>query len=246
MARVAVRTDDFQLAYRLIKKLRQSQIKYIQLEYSTPLPHDVIFWFGTHKEVQHSSDENGVSCDIDLVDVTIQKHINLLLAGPDVKLLSFGVDTGPRPGLAWFADGRLIGSSQLEDIDSVVQEINQIIYYLAPQSSIIRIGKGPRTLSNRIVNSCLDQGFDVELVDEKNTSIGSRHDHVSSAKNIGLKPGIPIFNHMKVIPTKGEVREIQRISRLASHGKSTIPSNLARSVAKGRMSLKEALNLHSQ
>ena len=246
MARVAVRTDDFQLAYRLINKLRQLQIKYIQLEYSTPLPNDVIFWFGTHKEVQHSSDENGVSCDIDLVDVTIQKHINLLLAGPDVKLLSFGVDTGPRPGIAWFADGRLIGSSQLEDIDSVVQEINQIIYYLAPQSSIIRIGKGPRTLSNRIVNSCLDQGFDVELVDEKNTSIGSRHDHVSSAKNIGLKPGIPIFNHMKVIPTKGEVREIQRISRLASHGKSTIPSNLARSVAKGRMSLKEALNLHSQ
>ncbi|MBU03463.1 MAG: hypothetical protein CMA58_00545 [Euryarchaeota archaeon] len=246
MARVAVRTDDFQLAYRLIKKLRQSQIKYIQLEYSTPLPQDVIFWFGTHKEVQRSSDENGVSCDIDLVDVTIQKHINLLLAGPDVKLLSFGVDTGPRPGLAWFADGRLIGSSQLEDIDSVVQEINQIIYYIAPQSSIIRIGKGPRTLSSRIVNSCLDQGFDVELVDEKNTSIGSRHDHVSSAKNIGLKSGIPIFNHLKVIPTKGEVREIQRISRLASHGKSTIPSNLARSVAKGRISLKEALNLHSQ
>jgi len=246
MARVAVRTDDFQLAYRLINKLRQLQIKYIQLEYSTPLPNDVIFWFGTHKEVQHSSDENGVSCDIDLVDVTIQKHINLLLAGPDVKLLSFGVDTGPRPGLAWFADGRLIGSSQLEDIDSVVQEINQIIYYLAPQSSIIRIGKGPRTLSNRIVNSCLDQGFDVELVDEKNTSIGSRHDHVSSAKNIGLKSGIPIFNHLKVIPTKGEVREIQRISRLASHGKSTIPSNLARSVAKGRISLKEALKLHSQ
>lgn len=246
MARVAVRTADFQLAYRLIKKLRQSKIEYIQLECDKPLPSDIIFWFGTHKEVQQSSDEKGIPCDIDLVNLTVQKNINLLLAGKNVKLLSFGVDTGPRPGLAWFADGKLIDSLQLEDIDSIVTEINKIIYYISPKSSIVRIGRGPKTLSNRIVNNCLSQGLNVELVDEKNTSIGSRHDHVSSAKNIGLKSGIRIFNQLKVIPTKGEVREIQRISRLASHGKSTIPSNLARSVATGRLSLTEAINLHSQ
>jgi hypothetical protein len=246
MVRVAVRTADFQLAYRLIKKLRQSKIKYIQLEYDKPLPSDIIFWFGTHKEVEQSSDEKGIPCDIDLVNLTVKKHINLLYAGKNVKLLSFGVDTGPRPGLAWFADGKLIDSLQLEDIDSIVTEINKIIYYLSPKSSIVRIGRGPKTLSNRIVNNCLSQGFNVELVDEKNTSIGSRHDHVSSAKNIGLKPGIRIFNKLKVIPTKGEVREIQRISRLASQGKSTIPSNLARSVASGSLSLTEAINLHSQ
>ena len=169
MVRVAVRTDDFQLAYRLIKKLRQSKIKYIQLEYDTPLPSDIIFWFGTHKEVQKSSDKKGIPCDINLVNATVQKHINLLLAGENVKLLSFGIDTGPRPGLAWFADGKLIDSLQLEYIDSVVSEINQLMYYISPKSSIIRIGRGPKTLSNRIVNNCLSQGFDVELVDEKNT-----------------------------------------------------------------------------
>ncbi|PDH22619.1 MAG: hypothetical protein CND89_03725 [Marine Group II euryarchaeote MED-G38] len=244
MARVGVRTNDFQLAYRLIKKLRHSQIKYVQLEYDAEIPSDIIFWFGTDEEVRQSTDKNGVSCDIDEVDITVQKYINIILAGPNVELLSFGVDTGPRPGLAWFADGRLIGSLQLEEVDSVVKEINQIIYHISPKSSIIRIGKGPRTLSNRIVNNCLDKGFSVELVDENNTSFGSRHDHVSSAKNIALKKGISVFKRLKVIPTKGEVREIQRISRLASQGKSTIPSNLARSVATGRISLTEALHLH--
>jgi hypothetical protein len=245
MARVAIRTDDFQLAYRLIKKLRQSEIEYIQLSYESLLPPDITFWFGTDREVQQSTDDRGISCNINSVDETVQKNINLLLAGDNVQLLSFGVDTGPRPGLAWFADGRLIDSLQLEDIDSIASEINQIIYYISPISSIIRIGKGPKTLSNRIVNSCLNQGLNVELVDEKNTSLGSRHDHESSAKNIGLKSGIRIFNQLEVIPTKGEVREIQRISRLVSNGKTTIPSNLAISVAKGGLSLTEAINLHS-
>ena len=136
-----------------------------RLKYDTEIASDIIFWFGTHKEVQQSSDKKGIPCDIDLVNATVQKHINLLLAGENVKLLSFGIDTGPRPGLAWFADGKLIDSLQLEDIDSVVSEINQIIYYISPKSSIIRIGRGPKTLSNRIVNNCLGQGFNVDIGD---------------------------------------------------------------------------------
>jgi|TARA_B110000495_G_C22972772_1_gene571099 hypothetical protein len=249
MGGLAIRTNDFQLAYRLIKKLRELDIQHIQLEHEGNIPSDVSFWFASTKEVNESSDSRGIACDIYSLDSIVSKTLNRLLSGPNVNILSFGIDTGPRPGIAWFADERSIGCMQLESVDGVVDQINQIIYDISPRypsSSIVRIGNGPRTLSNRIVNLCLAEGLYVELVDENNTSRGSRHDHVSAAKNIGKKSGIPIFSRLKVIPTKGEVREIQRTSRCISEGRTTIPSNLARSVAVGKLSLIEAVNLHSQ
>ena len=48
-----------------------------RLKYDTEIASDIIFWFGTHKEVQQSSDEKGIPCDIDLVNLTVQKNINL-------------------------------------------------------------------------------------------------------------------------------------------------------------------------
>jgi len=247
--RVAIRTQDFQLAYRLIKKFKDLKIPHIQLGHNQNVPKSVFCWFGSFEEVQCSNDKRGIACNANNVSNTINKTLNRLFAGPDVKVLNFGVDTGPRPGLAWFADNRFIGCMQLEYVDEVANKISQIIGHISPKypnKSLVRVGNGPRTISNRIVNSCLNYGFDVELVDENNTSSGSRHDHVSSAKSIGSKSGVSISNRLKVSPTRGEVREIQRISRLLSEGKTTIPSKLAASVAIGNLSLIEAVNLHSQ
>ena len=76
--------------------------------------------------------------------------------------------------------------------------------------------------------------------------MGSRHDHVSAAHAICTKEGVPVTERLQVIPTEGEVREIQRRSRSISEGRLTIPSQIARAVAVGRLTLSEAVELHIQ
>ncbi len=46
-------------------------------------------------------------------------------------------------------------------------------------------------------------------------------------------------------PSQGEVRVVQEHSREYSNGRSTIPRLLARAVAKGEMTLDEAVELHN-
>jgi len=46
-------------------------------------------------------------------------------------------------------------------------------------------------------------------------------------------------------PSQGEVRVIQEHSREHSNGRSTIPRLLARAVAKGEMTLEEAVEQHN-
>ena len=41
---VAVRTDDFRLAYRLLGRLRDSGIEHMQLDPENPVPNRVDFW----------------------------------------------------------------------------------------------------------------------------------------------------------------------------------------------------------
>ncbi|MDP6856210.1 MAG: hypothetical protein QGH13_01600, partial [Candidatus Thalassarchaeaceae archaeon] len=48
----------------------------------------------------------------------------------------------------------------------------------------------------------------------------------------------------RVRPTNGEIRDIQRRSRKESGGRATIPSNLARAVAVGQLTINDAIKSH--
>ena len=133
---------------------------------------------------------------------------------------------------------------QMESVDTTVDYVEAILNDFMPPESVVRIGNGSPTISSRIANVCLARGLAVQFVDETSTSIGSRYDHVSAARRICSKEGIPVTERLQVIPTEGEVREIQRRSRSISEGRLTIPSKLARAVAVGRQTLSEAVELH--
>jgi hypothetical protein len=47
-------------------------------------------------------------------------------------------------------------------------------------------------------------------------------------------------------PTEGEVKDIQRLSRIESGGKITISKELAKKVAKGKLSLKDAMRKQNE
>ncbi len=245
MPEVAVRTEDFRLAYRLLDQLRVSGLEYTQIDFRQPIPNGINYWIGSHSEVDGCEDVRGIGCDVDEIDSVIGSIINRMNAGESVNRICFGIDPGPRPGLAWLADGRPAGSIQLESVDVVVDRIIKILNDLNPNESVVRIGNGVRTISSRIANVCIARGLSVQLVDESSTSIGSRNNHSSAARLISYIEGIPVKSRLQVIPTDGEVREIQRRSRRISEGRFTIPSSLARAVAVGRLSLNDAVTIYS-
>ena len=129
-------------------------------------------------------------------------------------------------------------------VDAVVDRLIDILADISPVEAVVRIGDGAPTISSRIANVCLARGLAVQFVDEHSTSIGSRHDHIGAARAICSLEGIPVIRRVQVIPSDGEVREIQRRSRRISEGRLTIPQSLARAVAVGRLTLTEAVELH--
>jgi len=230
----------------LLDRLRDSGIEHMQLDPEHPVPNRVDFWIASHAEVGGTKDARGIGCAVEEIDSVISSIMNRIAVGEKVQRICFGIDPGPRPGLSWIADGHPAGSIQMESVDATVDQVIAILNDFMPPESVVRIGNGSPTISSRIANVCLARGLSVQFVDETSTSIGSRHDHVSAARAICTKEGVPVTERLQVIPTEGEVREIQRRSRSISEGRLTIPSQLARAVAVGRLTLSEAVELHIQ
>ena len=244
MEHLVVRTADFRLAWRLIKVIQRRKIPCIQLHPNDPLPHENSVWIGSVEEVESCSEGQAVYADESCIELAVERAFHLLKGlGPTV-IVVFGVDPGPRPGLAWLADGVLVGAALIEKVDDVASHIQAIASGIEHDRLIVRIGDGSSTLRNRISNCCIVRGLTVEFVDERRTSRGiSRHHHHAAATRIALLDGVRITQRQVVAPAEGELRELQRRSRRMSEGEITISRNLAKSVAVGRLSMEEALEV---
>jgi len=104
-----------------------------------------------------------------------------------------------------------------------------------------RIGHGAPTHRNRIINSILPLNLRIEIVDERSTTSQHPAPDVQAAKMIGLKEGRPVNSLVKVSPTKGELDDMKRRSRLMSKGRFTISTGTAELVALGEMTLEDAV-----
>lgn len=242
MEPIAVKTADFRLAWRLLREIHKRQIPCIQLHPDDPLPNDDTVWIGTVAEVEASGEGRGVWAIEEEIQLAVERALHVNRHIGKIIVLTFGVDPGPRPGLAWLADGVLIGVAQLERVDDVPNHIDGIASGIEHDRLVIKIGDGSITLRNRIANVCLARGMHVEFVDERRTSHGiSRHHHHAAATKIASLSGKRINTRQEVVPADGELRELQRRSRRMSEGRLTISSDLAKAVAVGRLSMDEAI-----
>ena len=243
MGVLIIRTADFKLAYRLMKALRRCEIEFLQVSENAPLPHGASVWLGTPEEVLASKVGNGIPCTLEDVAVSIDRALHLSTLKDPTRILAFGIDPGPRPGLAWNSDGKPLGTEQMEDVDDTVDRICQLVKSIPHAVAVVRIGDGSPTIGSRLANICLARGLRVEMVDERRTSTGvGRHEHHAAAARIVQIIGEEVTSKRKVKPSTGEVREIQRKSRSESGGKLTLPIELAQAVAVGRLSMVEAFD----
>ena len=238
-----IRTADFKLAYRLMKSLRERGLEFLQVLANAPLPSETSVWFGTKDEVAASNIGVGVACNLSDIEISIDRALHLSNQEKITHILAFGIDPGPRPGLAWNSDGKPLGSQQMENVDDTIDRICGLISSIPHNLSVVRIGDGSPTIGFRLANICLARGLRVEMVDERRTSTGiSRNEHKTSASRIARISGEVVSNKRKIQPSTGEVREIQRRSRRESGGRLTLPLELAQAVAVGRLSMVEALD----
>jgi len=109
----------------------------------------------------------------------------------------------------------------------------------------VKVGRQARTFRNRIVNGLLSlkEEFDISLmiVDETSTTLTKHNSHMNAALEISFMDGSEVIFSLPVKPTEGELRDIQRISRIKSDSRVTISRELALRVALGELPIDEAI-----
>jgi len=235
--RIAVRTDDFRLSFHLMRELKRRKCDFIMLATSNE-------WDGILLTSPEEVQEGHIPATEDTVEIAVERAIQASRGLDSAVQLVFGIDPGPRPGVAWLADGIVVGSAQLEQIELVADHITGLASAVKHQRMCVKVGDGAPLLRDRIINQLILRGIETLQVNEYKTSSGSRmKTHLHAATRIALMGGNRIYSLRELNPTDGDLKEIQRQSRIQSLGNLTISTELARRVACGELSLDEAIRI---
>jgi hypothetical protein len=176
------------------------------------------------------------------LEISVERAIQASRGFESAVQLIFGVDPGPRPGIAWLADGIVVGSAQLEEINGVADHIIGLSSAVKHQRMCVKVGDGAPLIRDRIINQLILRGIETLQVSEYRTSSGSRiKTHLHAATRIALMGGNKVYKIRDLNPTEGDLKEIQRQSRILSSGDFTISTELARLVACGEISIEDAV-----
>ncbi|NOR60398.1 MAG: hypothetical protein GQ469_07195 [Methanosarcinales archaeon] len=180
---------------------------------------------------------------------TINAALKLLNGKNDINQVVIGIDPGKNPGVVVLEDGQVseVHHVPARDVPGLVR---QILENYPGKDIVIRIGNGARLVRTQLINSILDMGANVEVVDETGTSPSMGHgihsfemSDIIAAINIARLKGTRATKQ-EIEPSMGEIKRIQEYSREHSNGKTSIPRDLARKVAKGEMTMEEAIEKH--
>lgn len=241
MKLVGLLTEDSRRYYEMIEALKAEDIEYTSLDFCDSVPANVAVVVTTEKErVRVPFDKVVVDDEPAEAMATIRRYMN---GGRAVKDLMIGVDPGHRPGVAAVADGVVLTRGIAKSPEDVKIVVDGIIREHPSSNIVVRIGNGDRTNRNRTFNGLWEFGLRPEIVDERNTTTKSATPDEDAAVEIALTPGFRPGGKQKVDPAPGELRNIQRLSRLHSEGSITVSKGLAAKVAKGEISMDEAIGI---
>ena len=235
MRKIAVRTEDFRLSFHLMRELKRRKCNFVMLSLEDK-------WDGILISSPEEVREGDIPATEDTIEISVERAIQASRGLDSAVQLVFGIDPGPRPGIAWLADGIVVGSAQLEQINAVAEHIMGLASAVKHQRMCVKVGNGAPLLRDRIINQLILRGLETLEVNEHKTSLGSRTKaHVHAATRIALMGGRRVYSIRDLEPTDGDLKEIQRQSRILSAGNLTISTELARMVACGELSLDDAI-----
>jgi hypothetical protein len=239
---IVVATEDFELYHDVVSELRDRGVQFTTIEPGVKLPDD------TTVVLVGEDDSVDVPAGIDVVEGSAESSRTAVeaviasLRGEGGRTI-VGIDPGEQPGIAVLKGDMIVATFQVppERVADVVQEEIED----AP-NPLVRIGDGARLIGARIVDELDD--VPVELIDETGTTpylgTGVRGlGDVLAAVNIARIEGEKIDSR-DIEPTAGEIKRIQEHSREQSDENRTIDGELARRVALGELTIREALDEH--
>ena len=139
MSRLAVRTEDFQLSYKIIQELRKRKIEFSVLESGASIPSNDTIWFAHIDEINSSNIVGRpIPTSPDTIEQSVDVAMYLLRGNSSPNQLVIGIDPGPKPGIAWLVDGVIIGISQFNFIDDIIPKIGLLIAASSCNETIIR------------------------------------------------------------------------------------------------------------
>jgi len=241
MRLIGLLTEDPKAYFEVIETLREEDLKFVSLDFFDPVPANVGVIITTEAERSKIEFDNIVADDDP--DVAVSRAKRILNGEKPVKNLTIGIDPGVRPGFAALGDGVVMAKSVAESPESVRGKVDELLREYPSANIVVRIGHGDRTNRNRIFNTLWDDGLRLEIVDERNTTKRSHTPDQDAALEIALTPGYSPCKKQEIEPCAGEIRNIQRISRLESDGSLTVSKELAKRVALGEISLNDAIEL---
>jgi hypothetical protein len=244
MRTIGLATEDPRTFFEMLQALRNQRLKFVCLEPGEAVPADVGAVITTEKERDLIPFDRVV---LDPNPGTAIAHAKMMLSSEtSVRELVIGIDPGVRPGVAVLGDGIVLTKHLADSPEAVRPLIEDVVKGYPDASVVVRIGHGDRTNRNRIFNTLWDDGHKLEIVDERNTTTRSHTPDEDAAVEIAMTPGFRPRKRQDTEPSAGETRNIQRLSRLESAGSITVSSELAKRVAKGELTLQEAIEAQRQ
>ncbi len=239
MKAIGLVTEDSRVYFEMLEALRRHDLKFVSLDFSDPIPGNVGVIITTEAERDKVDFERVVTYPDP--EAAIARARRMLAGEKAIKELVIGIDPGIKPGFAVLVDGVVLSRSLAPSPESVAEMVDDVVKDYPTAKVIVRLGNGDRTNRNRIFNSLWDCGQHVEIVDERNTTKRSQTPDEDAAVEIAMTPGYCPSKRQETEPCDGEIRNIQRISRLESDGTITVSKELAKRVATGEISLREAI-----
>lgn len=238
---IGLQTQDPRTYFEMLEALREQNLKFVSLDFSEPTPANVGVIITGERE-RDRIDFDKIVTDAD-PDVAVARAKMLIAGEGNVKDLLIGIDPGVRPGFAAIGDGIVLTRSIADSPEAVSVMVDALVREYSDANIVVRIGHGDRTNRNRVFNALWDGGHRLEIVDERNTTKRSQTPDEDAAIEIAMTPGYRPGKRQENDPCPGEIRNIQRISRLESSGSLTVSKELAKKVAKGELTLKDAIDI---
>lgn len=244
---LGVLTQNFGVYYELVKYLKEADVPFVSLAFGEPIPLNVGVVLTTMEELGRVPFPDVLPWKGSAQN-TVDLALEVLKGRPQYRTVVVGVDPGERPGIAVYGDGRLLRVEQVQAPELVLDEVARAIDSLSADLFIVRIGDGAGTLKDRTINELLRSDRTskaiIEEVDETHTSpaaLTQGRSDIAAAKAIARAQGRAVRQIREIRPSEGEMRDVQRKSRIASNGDVTISKTLARDVVKGALTLDEAI-----
>lgn len=238
---IVVATSDFEVYHGVVNELRERGAAFTTVEPDEPLPEETTVVVTGADYADAFPRVTTVVADPDAPRRAVDQALTTTRGEGGRTIV--GVDPGRKPGIAVLAGEMVVAAFQVplsEAVDVIQREIAEAA------SPVVRIGDGSRLQSSTLVNDLED--VRVELVDETGTTpylgTGARGmGDVLAAVNIARLEGEAV-ERREIEPTAGELQMIKDRARERSETNRAIDEGLARRVAAGELTIKEALVRH--